>query len=83
MRDLTNFDPIDNITEVDDLRELLRDQNAEIARLRGLVEQAARLVESGGLDAQICCSGHECACRGSPVGALEAYNLRISLEQKP
>lgn len=31
---MTNFNAIDEITEIDDLRELARDMKAEIARLR-------------------------------------------------
>ncbi len=61
----------------------------EAAR-REALEQAAKVIETAGLDpnvsnhldARMCCTGHMCGCQGSTVAEYLAYQLR-ALKENP
>ena len=75
-----------------DLRVLLDSHAALIAELTAARERLAELeraiegaikdVEQGNLYSTMCCSGHECGCRGSSYADLLVHDLHTTLKSE-
>ena len=51
-----------------------------LAELESAIEGAIKDVEQGNLYSTMCCSGHECGCRGSSYADLLVHDLRATLQ---
>lgn len=51
-----------------------------LAELERAIEGAIKDVEQGNLYSTMCCSGHECGCRGSSYADLLVHDLRATLQ---
>ena len=52
---------------------------AAAPELLAAVEEAIASVEAGNLYEAMCCSGHDCGCRGSSNADLLVYDLRATI----
>ena len=52
---------------------------AAAPELLAAVEEAIASVEAGNLYEAMCCSGHDCGCRGSSNADLLVYDLRAAI----
>lgn len=62
-----------------DLRERLDAAERERDALREALQETDDFIERVNLDEQICCSGHDCGCRGSTQRDYLLHNIRAAL----